>query len=235
MKTLVWRLRSGGALRLAVLACGALGACGGSSTEVRGPEAAPPPSQEAAVRPLPSLELRKLEDLRVGMRPGLAGTEPLPSTAPEVDAFVLGSLGVQAGCAGDDGWFSDEDGVLEKLCGVEEVEVGDTPSWLRFDLMRLEIPGEDGVARLRRIEVVPPLGGASGQVGDWSSALLAQALAVYGEPSRSRSEDVKLALWERDDRLIALIAPTTGDRAASLTHLGFDDADRALFTPDDGP
>jgi len=179
------------------------------------------------------MDLLKLDLLRVGMRPGLAGTAELPSSAEDVDAFSR-AQGFDAGCEGEEGWFSDEDGVEEKMCGVVDVRVGETAAWLRFHLRRFRLPAEDGVARLWRIELVPALGTtALGSAGpgepfpSWSAAMAAEAERAYGRPARSRSEDVLVAVWRRPDRHVALLAPTSGDRASALLHLGADDPDRA--------
>jgi len=185
--------------------------------------------------PLPVMDLLELDALRVGTRPGLVPGAGLPSTAEEVDAFAR-AQGFDAECASEDGWFSDEDGVEQKMCGVVDVRVGETVAWLRFHLQRYGSSFEDGVPRLWRIELVPALGStdlaveSAGQPRrSWSTAMAAEAQRAYGPPTRSRSEDVAVAVWRRPDRHVALVAPTSGDRAAALLHLGPDDPDRSAY------
>lgn len=201
-------------------------ACGAAAAATPAP--APPAS--APEPPPPGVEIRVLDGLRVGPSVVRGEGSPKPSTAEDVDRFVERHAGSDARCADAEGWTPREGGGQEKICGLDAVRIGGAEAWLRFHVLR----DADGTRTgLRLIEIVPPLMApaepAASPPRPWADKIGAVAEAAYGPPERSENEDVAFAVWQRPDRLVALAAPTTGDRGAALIHMGLEDPDRGLF------
>jgi len=204
-----------------VLLAGALGSCGAGPVQ----EAEPThPLRRHAGPTLPSLELAALAELVPGMRPGLGEDDPMPSSLDEVRSFVR-SLG--GGGCGELTWISDEDGVDMAECAISMVRAGRTRSALRLVLLRFDLPGEDGEARLFRIELSPPA--RSEEVRDWSSAMVVEATFAHGGAAQTSTAGARFAIWPLDDRYVVLVVPERGDRPTVLVHLGLADPDLSLF------
>jgi hypothetical protein len=170
------------------------------------------------------LPLAELGRLKIGMRPGLRATaDRLPSAAADVDA-LLRKLGASASCAGDEGWVSDEAGILEKTCAAGMFRVEEVPVDLRFHLVRLELPDGDRVARLHRIELRRPTAGAKNEA--WPTSMRDAAQKVYGPPGSTRQEPT--TWWHLDDRFVVL-APASPSGDPALWHLALDDPDLPAY------
>lgn len=206
-------------------------------------QASHPPATTQTL-PAPPFALADLHWLRVGMRPELdPNASDLPSTIDEINAF-LDELGLESDCSEEGGWWQDEIGVLESVCGPEPIAFHGVEIELRFHLMRFELPGEDPIARLNWIEVIAyPYAKVQsnaltylGPRPEWAQVMFDQAQDVYGVSLRRCTTDMRYDVWEQPDRYIVFVDSARDDRATALVHIAHDNPNRIAYGipyPDD--